>query len=157
MERLEKEGLESLSEELKIRDPLSYESIDIANKQRVVRALEVTITTGRTFSSFKSNTVKERPFSIKKICLVRDREILYDRINRRVDKMIQDGLVEEVAGLRKYRNMPSLNTVGYREIFEYLDGEISLERAVELIKRNTRHFAKRQMTWWRDEEKLQIS
>jgi tRNA dimethylallyltransferase len=157
MERVEKEGIESLADELKTIDPESYETIDTANRQRVVRALEVTITTGKKFSSFKSNTIKERPFNINKVCLVRNREVLYDRINRRVDMMIENGLIEEVESLKKYRNMPSLNTVGYREIFDFLDGMYPLERAVELIKRNTRHFAKRQLTWWRDEKKLELT
>lgn len=154
MDRLEKEGLESLQKELKALDPEAYCSMDIANRQRVVRALEVNITTGKKYSSFKNNQPKDRSFEIEKICLHRDREELYDRINERVDMMLAAGLVEEVEGLRKYREMPALNTVGYKEIFQYLDGEISLDRAVELIKRNTRHYAKRQMTWWRTENKL---
>lgn len=157
MERLEKEGLESLRMELKRLDPESYETIDIANRQRVVRALEVNLMTGRKFSSFKSGVVKQRPFDIKKICLTRPREELYQRINRRVDVMMDMGLVDEVKSLSEYRGMPALKTVGYREIFDYLDGKTSLKEAVELIKRNTRHFAKRQLTWWRNEEKLEIS
>lgn len=157
MERLEKEGIESLRMELKRLDPESYAAIDIANRQRVVRALEVNLMTGRKFSSFKSGVVKQRPFDIKKICLVRPREELYHRINKRVDIMMESGLVEEVKSLAGYRGMPALRTVGYREIFDYLDGKTSLDEAVELIKRNTRHFAKRQLTWWRNEEKLDIS
>lgn len=152
-ERLRTEGVESLRLDLKRLDPESYESIDIANGQRVVRALEVCLMTGRKFSSFKTATVKKRDFEIEKIGLTRPRDVLYDRINRRVLQMADDGLVDEVRSLVPYRSLPALQTVGYREIFDYLDGSISLERAVELIRRNTRHYAKRQLTWWaRDPE-----
>ncbi len=152
-ERLRTEGVESLRLDLKRLDPESYESIDIANGQRVVRALEVCLMTGRKFSSFKTATVKKRDFEIEKIGLTRPRDVLYDRINRRVLQMADDGLVDEVRSLVPYRSLPALQTVGYREIFDYLDGSISLERAVELIQRNTRHYAKRQLTWWaRDPE-----
>lgn len=147
-ERLRKEGVESLRLDLKRLDPESYETIDIANGQRVVRALEVCLMTGRKFSSFKTATVKKRDFEIEKIGLTRPRDVLYDRINRRVLQMVGDGLVDEVRTLVSYRSRPALQTVGYREIFDYLDGQISLERAVELIQRNTRHYAKRQLTWW---------
>ena len=152
-ERLRTEGVESLRLDLKRLDPESYESIDIANGQRVVRALEVCLMTGRKFSSFKTATVKKRDFEIEKIGLTRPRDVLYDRINRRVLQMADDGLVDEVRSLVPYRSLPALQTVGYREIFDYLDGSISLEKAVELIQRNTRHYAKRQLTWWaRDPE-----
>lgn len=152
-ERLRTEGVESLRLDLKRLDPESYESIDIANGQRVVRALEVCLMTGRKFSSFKTATVKKRDFEIEKIGLTRPRDVLYERINRRVLQMADDGLVDEVRSLVPYRSLPALQTVGYREIFDYLDGSISLERAVELIQRNTRHYAKRQLTWWaRDPE-----
>lgn len=152
-ERLRTEGVESLRLDLKRLDPESYESIDIANGQRVVRALEVCLMTGRKFSSFKTATVKKRDFEIEKIGLTRPRDVLYDRINRRVLQMADDGLVDEVRSLVPYRSLPALQTVGYREIFDYLDGSISLERAVDLIQRNTRHYAKRQLTWWaRDPE-----
>lgn len=152
-ERLRTEGVESLRLDLKRLDPESYESIDIANGQRVVRALEVCLMTGRKFSSFKTATVKKRDFEIEKIGLTRPRDVLYDRINRRVLQMADDGLVDELRSLVPYRSLPALQTVGYREIFDYLDGSISLERAVELIQRNTRHYAKRQLTWWaRDPE-----
>lgn len=151
--RLKKGELESLQMELKILDHESYNSIDISNSQRVIRALEVTIGTGRKFSSFKTGRTRKRDFEIVKIGLTRPREVLYDRIDRRVDMMIEAGLVEEVQSLVQYRNMPALNTVGYKEIFDYLDGNHSLEEAVRLIKRNTRHYAKRQLTYWgRDEE-----
>lgn len=153
MTRLEQEGLLSLQEELKKIDPESYHSIDLANKQRVIRALEVTIATGKPFSQWKTSPKKERFFDIKKIGLTLPREILYDRINARVDIMMQNGLLEEAKSLIGYRDLPALKTVGYRELFDYLDGKIPLEEAIRLIKRNTRHYAKRQMTYWsRDKE-----
>lgn len=147
--RLKEEGVESLRLDLKRLDPESYASIDIANGQRVVRALEVCLMTGRKFSSFKTSPMKKRDFEIEKIGLVRPRDVLYDRINRRVMQMIDDGLEDEVRSLLPYRDLPALQTVGYREMFAYIDGKVSLDRAVELIQRNTRHYAKRQMTWWR--------
>lgn len=149
MERLQKEGIESLRMELKQLDPESYYSMDIANRQRIVRALEVTLMTGRKFSSFKTNKAKERPFKINKIVLSMPREELYDRINRRVDLMFDAGLVEEVESLRQYRDMPALQTVGYKEIFEYFDGKHSLETARELIKRNSRRYAKKQISYFK--------
>ncbi len=148
MERLDKEGIESLRNELRVLDRASYDAIDIANPQRVVRALEVTLQTGRKFSDWKSAPKKKRPFSIRKIGLNREREVLYERINRRVDIMMEEGLLAEVESLVQYRNLPALKTVGYREIFEYMDGKHSLETAVELIKRNSRHYAKKQLTYW---------
>ena len=114
----------------------------------VVRALEVTIQTGVKFSDWKSAPKKERPFNIHKIGINRDRAELYDRINRRVDIMMEQGLVQEAKSLIEYRSMPSMNTVGYKELFEYFDGNCSLEEAVELIKRNSRRYAKRQLTYW---------
>lgn len=149
MERLQKEGIESLRMELKQLDPESYYSMDIANRQRIVRALEVTLMTGRKFSSFKTNRAKDRPFKINKIVLSMPREELYDRINRRVDLMFDAGLVEEVESLRQYRDMPALQTVGYKEIFEYFDGKHSLETARELIKRNSRRYAKKQISYFK--------
>lgn len=149
MERLEKEGIESLRMELKQLDPESYYSMDIANRQRVVRALEVTLMTGKKFSSFKTNQVKNRPFKINKSVLSMPREELYDRINRRVDIMFDAGLVAEVESLRQYRDMPALQTVGYKEIFEYFDGKHSLETARELIKRNSRRYAKKQISYFK--------
>ena len=165
--RLKEEGVESLRLELKSLDPESYAAIDIANGQRVVRALEVCIMTGKPFSSFKTNSTKKRDFDVEKIGLIRPRDILYDRINRRVVKMIGDGLVDEVKSLTQYRDLAALKTVGYKEIFDWFDYQnglvstegwrptspgdgpvISLERAVELIQRNTRHYAKRQLSYW---------
>lgn len=147
------QGLASLVERLKEIDPASYEVIDLSNKQRVVRAVEVTLQTGRKYSDWRQNSKKKRPFAIKKIGLVREREELYGRINRRVDIMIENGLLKEVESLLPYRDMPALQTVGYKEIFDYIDGNISFDKAVELIKRNSRRYAKKQLTYWgRDKE-----
>ena len=167
MARLKEEGVESLRLELKQLDPESYATIDVANGQRVVRALEVCIMTGKPFSSFKTNSTKKRNFEIEKIGLVRPRDVLYDRINRRVVQMVDDGLVDEVRSLVGYRDLAALQTVGYKEIFDWFDYQnglvstegwgptspgdgpvTSLERAVELIQRNTRHYAKRQLSYW---------
>lgn len=165
--RLETEGVEALRLELKTLDPDSYAAIDIANGQRVVRALEVCLMTGKPFSSFKTSSRKSRDFKIEKIGLTRPRDVLYDRINRRVLNMIDDGLVEEVRSLMQYRDLAALKTVGYKEIFDWFDFEAglvssegfgpttpgdgpvtSLDRAIELIQRNTRRYAKRQMSYW---------
>ena len=167
MARLKEEGVEGLRQELRHLDPESYATIDIANGQRVVRALEVCLMTGKPFSSFKTNPSKKRDFEIEKIGLTRPREELYDRINRRVIQMVDEGLVEEVRGLTQYRDLAALQTVGYKEIFDWFDYEAglvsaegwtpntpgdgpvtSLDRAVELIQRNTRHYAKRQLSYW---------
>lgn len=149
MARLQTEGVESLRLELKALDPESYETIDIANGQRVVRALEVCLMTGKPFSSFKTSPKKKRDFEIEKIGLTRPRDVLYDRINRRVIQMIDQGLVDEVRSLTQYRDLAALQTVGYKEIFDWFDGTLeSLDRAVELIQRNTRRYAKRQMSYW---------
>ena len=148
-DRLEAEGVESLRLELKALDPESYETIDIANGQRVVRALEVCLMTGKPFSSFKTAPKKKRDFEIEKIGLTRPRDVLYDRINRRVMQMIGQGLVDEVRSLTQYRDLAALQTVGYKEIFDWFDGTLdSLDRAVELIQRNTRRYAKRQRSYW---------
>ena len=167
MGRLKEEGVEALRMELKALDPESYATIDIANGQRVVRALEVCLMTGKPFSSFKTSPRKSRDFEIEKICLTRPREVLYDRINRRVIQMVDDGLVDEVRSLTGFRDLAALQTVGYKEIFDwfdFLDGRVttegwtpttpgdgpvtSLERAIELIQRNTRRYAKRQLSYW---------
>ncbi len=155
MERLEKEGLEALRFELRRLDPETFESIDTANRQRVVRALEVCIGTGRPFSSFKTSAGKTRPFTIRKIGLTRPRQELYDRINRRVDLMMEAGLEAEARSLLQYRDLPALNTVGYRELFGYFDGKYPLEEAVRLIKRNTRHYAKKQLTYWGRDDSIE--
>ncbi len=152
MKRLAEEGVESLRSELKMMDPESYEAIDKANKQRIVRALEVNLMTGKKFSSFKTRPKKERPFKITKRYLSMDREALYSRINKRVDLMVEAGLIEEASSLHPFKHYPSLNTVGYRELFDYFEGKLLLEESLELIKRNSRRYAKRQMTWWRNLE-----
>lgn len=148
MQRLAQEGVEGLRNQLRVLDRASYETIDIANPQRVVRALEVTLQTGRKFSEWKSAPKKVRPFAIRKTGLTRSREVLYERINRRVDIMMEEGLLQEVESLEQYKNLPALKTVGYREIFDYMEGKHSLETAVELIKRNSRRYAKKQLTYW---------
>ncbi len=153
MSRLENEGLPSLVDELLRVDEKSCEFVDLANPQRVVRALEVSLQTGRPYSLWRSNKKKQRPFEIEKIGLSRPREQLYQRIDRRVDSMIEAGLEKEVRSLEKWRSMPALRTVGYREFFDCFDGKHDRDTAIALIKRNTRHYAKRQMTWWaRDKE-----
>lgn len=143
------EGLDSLRMELQRLDPQAYRTIDLLNPQRVVRALEVCILSGKPFSSFKLKKPKKRNFIIEKFCLMRPREELYRRIDRRVIEMIDDGLVEEVRSLSQYRHLSALKTVGYKEIFDYLDCNISLDEAISKIQTNTRHYAKRQITWWR--------
>ncbi|MBR5174968.1 MAG: tRNA (adenosine(37)-N6)-dimethylallyltransferase MiaA [Bacteroidales bacterium] len=152
-ERVDSEGLESLVEELGKRDPITYSRIDKQNSQRVVRALEVCLVSGRPLSSFKSGR-KKRDFEIEKIGLERPREELYARIDRRVLKMMDEGLVDEVRSLLPYRDCQALQTVGYKETFDYLDNKIPLNEAVRLIQRNTRHYAKKQMTWWRRDQSI---
>ena len=147
--RVREEGVEALADELKRRDPAAWKTIDIKNGQRVVRALETIIVSGRSFTEFKLAEPRKRDFEIEKICLTRPRDVIYDRIDRRVLQMIDEGLVEEVRGLEKYRDLPALQTVGYKEIFGYLDGNYSLDEAIRLIQRNTRHYAKKQLTWWK--------
>ncbi|GAB1374643.1 tRNA (adenosine(37)-N6)-dimethylallyltransferase MiaA [Bacteroidales bacterium] len=154
--RLESEGLESLRADLRLLDRESYDSIEIENSRRVMRALEVTIQTGRKFSSFKTGVERERPFVIEKRLITRSREELYNRIDKRVDLMIESGLLDEVKSLYKFKDLPALRTVGYSELFDFLDGRVSLEEAVSLIKRNTRRYAKRQITWWRRYSDLKI-
>ena len=147
--RLRTEGVAPLAEELHRLDPATYAVIDRSNSQRVIRALEVCLLTGRPFSSYKTGTVKRRSFTIEKIGLERPRAELYARIDARVGRMLEDGLVEEVRSLLPYRECQALQTVGYREIIDYLDGRTGLEEAADRIRVNTRHYAKRQLTWWR--------
>ena len=146
--RLRDEGVASLRADLRVLDPETYATIDPANGQRIVRALEVTIATGRKYSSFKTRPAKERPFAIVKTGLTRPRPALYARIDARVDQMMAEGLLEEARGLLPHRDLPALNTVGYKELFGYFDGAYDLAEAIRLIKRNTRHYAKKQLTWW---------
>ena len=146
--RLRQEGVAALRAELRLLDPESYAALDPANGQRIVRALEVTIATGRKFSSFKTHANKERPFAIEKTGLTRPRAELYARIDARVDAMMAEGLLDEARALLPHRALPALNTVGDKELFDYFDGKYDLAEAVRLIKRNTRHYAKKQLTWW---------
>ena len=154
-ERLSEEGVDSLAEELRSRDPETYSLIDTKNSQRVIRALEVFLVSGRPLSSFKTGIRKERDFEIVKVGLTRPREDLYSRIDTRVLNMVDAGLVEEVRSLLPYRNCQALQTVGYKEIFDYLDNKITLDEAISLIQRNTRHYAKRQLTWWRRDPSIE--
>ena len=149
LQRYEEEGLEQLCKELKLLDPEYYNIVDLKNPKRVVHALEICYMTGQTYTSFRTRSTKERPFHIIKVGLTRDREELYDRINRRVDIMMQDGLLEEARHVYAYKHLNSLNTVGYKEMFKYLDGEWDLDFAIEKIKQNSRIYSRKQMTWFR--------
>lgn len=154
LQRYESEGLERLCAELKLLDPEYYKIVDLKNPKRVVHALEICYMTGKTYTSFRTQQKKERPFRIIKIGLTRDREELYDRINRRVDAMIEDGLVEETKRVSPYRALNSLNTVGYKEVFKYLDGEWTLPFAIDKIKQNSRIYSRKQMTWFRRDDEI---
>ena len=147
--RLQEEGLPTLVEELRQLDPEHYQIVDKNNPRRVVHALEICHQTGNTYTSFRTNQVKERPFRIMKIGLNRPREELYDRINRRVDEMMRQGLEEEARHVYSKRHLNSLNTVGYRELFDYFDGHCTLEEAVFKIKSNTRRYMRKQLTWFK--------
>ena len=149
MERLQNDGVEALAEQLKELDPEYYAVVDRHNPARVMRALEVCITSGCKYSDLRKGECKERDFQIVKVGVTMPREELYDRVNRRVDLMIDAGLEAEARAVLPYRHCNSLKTVGYAEMFDYFDSLITLEQAVELIKRNTRHYAKRQLTWFR--------
>lgn len=155
MQQSEAEGLANLLEQLKTLDPEYYAQVDQANTHRVIRALEVCLSTGQPFSSFRKQTKAERPFDILKIGLEREREELYERINLRMDLMLEQGLIEEAKALYPYKEHNALQTVGYREIFDYMDGKYDWEEAVRLLKRNSRRYAKRQMTWFRRDEEIQ--
>ena len=152
--RLHDEDLESLCDELRKRDPAYYEEVDRNNPARVLRALEVCITTGLPYSSMRTGEKHQRPFNIIKLGIDMERERLYERINRRVDVMMQMGLEQEARAVYHLRAHNSLQTVGYREMFDYFDGKISRDEAIELIKRNSRRYAKRQMTWFRRDEEI---
>ena len=152
--RLLMEGLGSLCEELRQRDPEYYEIVDKQNPRRVVHALEICVMTGKPYSSFRTQEKKVRPFRIIKIGLTRPREELYKRINRRVDKMMKDGLLEEAKEMYPKREVNALNTVGYKELFEYLKGKFTLHEAVERIKGNTRRYARKQLTWYKKDEQI---
>ena len=151
--RYEEEGLEALCEDLRRLDPEHYAIVDRQNYRRVIHALEICYQTGRTYTSFRTQSKKERPFRIVKIGLNRDRDELYNRINARVDAMMEQGLLHEAESLYDQRQLNALNTVGYKEMFDYMDGRRSLDEAVERMKGNTRRYARKQLTWFkRDEE-----
>lgn len=142
-------GTQPLLDELKSKDPAYFKTIDKNNPMRIIRAIEVIRITGKSYSELRKSTPNKRPFQIHKYVINHDRKTLYDRINLRVDLMIESGLIEEVKSVVEYRGLASLNTVGYQEIFEYLDGDCTLEEATDKIKQNTRRYAKRQLTWFR--------
>ena len=149
--RIKAEGALKVAEDLRELDPEAYQSIDRSNGMRVLRAMEVCLGTGKPFSSFVRREPRARDFEIEKIGLARPREELYRRIDSRVDQMFEQGLIQEVRSLSEFRNLTALNTVGYKEVFTYLDdpGAVSLDQTISLVKQDTRHYAKRQMTWWR--------
>lgn len=147
--RLEEEGLERLCEELRLLDPEYYDIVDKKNTRRVIHGLEICYQTGKTYTSFRKRDKKERPFNIIKIALNREREELYCRINKRVDQMIAEGFIDEARSLYGLRELNSLNTVGYKELFDHFDGIYSLEDAIERIKGNTRRYARKQLTWFK--------
>ncbi len=153
-ERLKNEGLEALQKQLKDLDPMAYNSIAIDNPQRLIRALEICIGTRKPYSSFLTNPEKNRNFKTISIGLDAERPIIYDRINQRVDIMVNNGLVDEAKNLLKHKDLNALNTVGYKELFKYFEGEWTLDFAISEIKKNTRRFAKRQLTWFRKDEAI---
>lgn len=155
MRRLELEGLEEMCNLLRKLDPEHWEFVDRKNPRRVLHALEICIQTGKTYTSFRSNTTKERPFNIIKIGLNRDRNELYDRINQRVLNMIDEGMIKEALSVYPKRTLNSLNTVGYKEMFEYLDGLTTLDEAIFKIQSNTRKYARKQLTWYKKDDDLQ--
>lgn len=154
MQLLESEGLEKMCELLHEWDPEHWAVVDRNNPRRVIHALEICKQTGRTYTSFRSNTIKERPFNIIKIGLNRDRETLYQRINQRVLQMIDDGMIEEAQRVYPKRTLNSLNTVGYKELFEYLDGLTTLDEAIFKIQSNTRRYARKQLTWYKRDAEM---
>ncbi|WP_276496796.1 tRNA (adenosine(37)-N6)-dimethylallyltransferase MiaA [Pontibacter litorisediminis] len=147
-EKYEQEGLQPLLDQLQLLDPVYFAQVDQANVQRVVRALEVCLSSGKPYSSFRKSEKQERPFNSIKIALNRDRAELYSRIDRRMDQMLEQGLLEEAKRLYPHRQHNALQTVGYKEIFDYLEGKYDWEEAVRLLKRNSRRYAKRQLTWF---------
>lgn len=154
MQLLESEGLEKMCELLHEWDPEHWTVVDRNNPRRVIHALEICKQTGRTYTSFRSNTIKERPFNIIKIGLNRDRDTLYQRINQRVLQMIDDGMIEEAQCVYPKRTLNSLNTVGYKELFEYLDGLTTLDEAIFKIQSNTRRYARKQLTWYKRDAEM---
>ena len=154
IQQYQEKGLEHLRAELKLLDPEYYKIVDLKNPKRVMHALEICYMTGRSYTSFRTQSAKERPFRILKIGLTRPREELYRRINQRVETMMQEGLLEEAKQVYPYKHLNSLNTVGYKELFKYLDGEWELPFALEKIKQNTRIYSRKQMTWFKRDENI---
>lgn len=148
------DGIEPMQRRLQVLDPLYFKEVDIQNPQRIIRALEVCLSTGIPFSTYRTRSQKKRPFSCVKIGLNTKRDQLYDRINKRVDEMIEMGLEDEARKIMPYRHLNALNTVGYSELFDYFDGKITRSEAIEKIKQNTRRFAKRQLTWFRKDPEI---
>ena len=148
------EGIDSIRSQLRILDPVFYNQVDLKNHKRVIHALEVCLMSGKPYSSLRTGNAKERDFKIIKIGLTRDREELYDRINQRVDAMVQDGLIEEAERLYPLRHLNSLNTVGYKELFDYFDGKCTKEESVDRIKQHSRNYARKQMTWFKRDEDI---
>lgn len=153
-QRLETEGLERLLEELRVLDPEYYQIVDRKNTRRVVHALEICYMTGRTYTSFRTNTPRERPFNVVKIGLNRDRAELYERINQRVEDMVEKGLVEEARSVHHLKGVNALNTVGYREMFDYFEGKYTLKEAIERIQGNTRRYCRKQLTWLKRDQRI---
>lgn len=153
-ELYEREGLEPIRAQLKTLDPNFYNEVDLKNYKRVIHALEVCLMTGKPYSSFRTQTKKERPFEIIKIGLTRDRAELYERINNRVDEMISSGLLEEAGRFYPQRHLNALNTVGYKELFKYMDGEWTLDFAIEKIKQSTRIYSRKQITWFKRDKEI---
>lgn len=154
LERYEREGLDPLVAELRLLDPDYYQVVDLKNPKRIIHALEICYMTGRTYTSFRTNAVKQRPFRIVKIGLRRQREELYDRINHRVVQMVDDGLIDEARRVMPYRHLNSLNTVGYKEMFQYLDGHWTLDEAIAKIQQNSRIYSRKQMTWFKRDPEI---
>lgn len=154
LQHYEEVGLKEICKELKLLDPEYYSIVDLKNPKRVIHALEICYMTGRTYTSFRTRNIKERPFHILKIGLNREREELYERINKRVDQMINDGLVEEARKVYEFRELNSLNTVGYKELFNYFNGEWTLDFAIEKIKQNSRIYSRKQMTWFKRDSEI---
>ena len=152
--RFETEGIENLQKELRLLDPEYYATVDPKNGKRIIHALEICLQTGKPYSSIRKNSKKERPFTIEKIGITRPREELYERINLRVEKMFEEGLLEEARSLYPYRELNALNTVGYKELFEYFDGNWTLDYAKQMIQQNTRHYAKKQITWFKRDPEI---
>ncbi|TRZ45388.1 tRNA (adenosine(37)-N6)-dimethylallyltransferase MiaA [Robertkochia solimangrovi] len=151
---LESEGIRALQRKLKVLDPEYFEKVDIQNPHRIIRAIEVSLASGQPYSTFLNRKKPPREFSVIKIGLMADREIIYDRINRRVDIMMKQGLLNEAEGLFPFKDLNALQTVGYRELFQYMAGDFSLDHAISEIKKNSRRFAKRQLTWLRKDDSI---